>query len=329
MTKSRVDAVVIGRNEGERLISCLRSLVGVIDTLIYVDSGSSDDSVRHAGDLGAHVVQLDTTQSFSAARARNVGYEALKALVPTVEYIQFVDGDCEVVEGWVSAAADFLSSHKTVAVVCGRRREKYPNNSIYNLMMDFEWATPVGEALACGGDCLIRASAFEEVKGYRSSLIAGEEPELCSRLRRRGWAIHRIEAEMTRHDAAMTSFRQYWRRAVRSGYAEAEISMLHFRTGLGWPELRQTIRALLWGMIVPSVVIVGLFIDPRVAFVLLVYPLQITRMAFRLGCLRKESWVYSVLIMLTKFAQIQGIMRLIWYYIADTSVPQIEYKSLP
>lgn len=43
-----VDAIVIGRNEGQRLIDCLGSLLGQVRRVIYVDSGSSDGSVEAA-----------------------------------------------------------------------------------------------------------------------------------------------------------------------------------------------------------------------------------------------------------------------------------------
>ena len=37
----------------------------------------------------------------------------------------------------------------------------------------------------------MRVEAFEAVGGYRAQLIAGEEPELCVRLREIGWKIWR------------------------------------------------------------------------------------------------------------------------------------------
>jgi glycosyltransferase involved in cell wall biosynthesis len=65
--------VVIGRNEGERLVRCLQSLAQFGAPLVYVDSNSTDGSSEQAQRLGAHAVQLDLTQSFTAARARNLG----------------------------------------------------------------------------------------------------------------------------------------------------------------------------------------------------------------------------------------------------------------
>lgn len=68
-----VAAVAIGRNEGARLVACLESMVGRVDPIIYVDSGSTDNSVAEARARGAEVVELDMSIPFTAARARNAG----------------------------------------------------------------------------------------------------------------------------------------------------------------------------------------------------------------------------------------------------------------
>lgn len=217
-----VGLVAIGRNEGERLKRCLRSAKPQVSQLVYVDSGSTDDSVAFARSLGVHVVELDPSVPFTAGRARNEGLRRLVASMPEAEYVQFVDGDCELDPNWIAVARVELESKPEVAVVCGRRRERFPDASVYNRLCDIEWNTPVGEALACGGDFLVRRSAFEEVGGFRPDLIAGEEPDLCARLRQKGHRVLRLDAEMTLHDAAMTEFSQWWKRNMRSGHATAE-----------------------------------------------------------------------------------------------------------
>ena len=174
--------VVIGRNEGERLRQCLMSLPRA-SVIVYVDSGSSDGSVQRARHLGADVIELDMRAPFTAARARNAGFRRLREISPDFEYVQFVDGDCELIDGWLEDAISFLNAHADVGAVCGRRRERYPERSIYNWLCDREWDGPVGDVRYSGGDVMIRADALEAVGGYRDDLIAGEEPELCVRLR--------------------------------------------------------------------------------------------------------------------------------------------------
>ena len=161
---NNIGLVAIGRNEGNRLRQCLLSVIGMAQ-VVYVDSGSTDGSVELAKALNVSVVELDLSIPFTAARARNAGFARLLQVEPQIKYVQFVDGDCEVVEGWLNFAQQQLESQPNVAVVCGRRRERFPEQSIYNQLCDMEWATPIGEAQACGGDSMKigRASCRERV----------------------------------------------------------------------------------------------------------------------------------------------------------------------
>jgi GT2 family glycosyltransferase len=225
-----IGLVAIGRNEGERLRRCLESGAKQAERLVYVDSGSSDDSVRMARELGVDVVELDLTIPFTAARARNAGLERLRSRVPDLEFVLFIDGDCELVEGFIDAALKKMREMPRVAVVCGRRRERVPEASVYNRLCDLEWDAPTGRVRSCGGDSLMRASALDEVGGFNPEIIAGEEPELCFRLRERGWEVWRLPVEMTLHDAGMTKFSQWWQRNVRAGHAYAEAFGRHGRS---------------------------------------------------------------------------------------------------
>lgn len=284
MQQPVIDAVAIGRNEGERLVRCLDSLAAAgLRHVVYVDSGSTDNSIAQAEARGATVVRLDTAQPFTAARARNAGAAALPQGAQAAQFIQFVDGDCALDPGWIPLAVQFLQDNPAVAVACGRRREIAPEASVYNRMIDREWDTPPGQARSCGGDALMRAEAFREVGGFDPRLIAGEEPELCVRLRARGWQIWRLNGEMTRHDAAIHRFGQWWRRARRAGHAYAEGAALH-----GAPPERhnvaQTRRALIWGLVVPLAATGGaVLVSPWLLALLLAWPVQAARLWLRDG----------------------------------------------
>src|SRR5690349_9304100 len=147
-----IGVVAIGRNEGERLRACLVSARRDCNAVVYVDSGSSDDSLSLARSLGVHVVELDLSIPFTAARARNEGFAKLKQVDPQIEFVQFVDGDCEIIAGWIERARTQLAAMPKAAVVCGRRRERFPDASIYNRLCDMEWNTPIGQTKSCGGD---------------------------------------------------------------------------------------------------------------------------------------------------------------------------------
>ncbi|WP_323114919.1 glycosyltransferase family 2 protein [Pseudomonas guariconensis] len=318
--------VVIGRNEGARLERCLDSLAGLADQVVYVDSGSTDGSVQMAQARGVEVLALDMTQPFTAARARNEGFTRLHRLMPKVRYVQFVDGDCEVVAGWLPAARAFLEQHLDVAVVCGRRRERFPKRSIYNQLCDLEWDTPVGLAKACGGDALMRADAFIQAAGYRADLIAGEEPELCVRLRAQGWKIWRLDAEMTLHDAAMTRFSQWWRRSLRGGYAFAEGAFLHGAA----PErhwLRESRRAWVWGLAIPLATLLACVqFGWGGLLLLLVYPLQVVRLMRRGRGSLQQNGLQAGFLVLGKFPEMCGQVKFLLKRFGVGKSVLIEYK---
>lgn len=238
--------VVIGRNEGARLGTCLASVLGPDRKVIYVDSGSTDNSVGLAIGFGVPVVELDPARPFTAARARNAGLWWLNDRYPELEYVHFIDGDCELVEGWLPIAVSALQAEPTLAAVCGRRRERHPEASPYNRLCDSEWDTPIGLTDTCGGDALFRTAPLLAAGGFREDLIAGEEPDLCFRIRGAGWQIRRVDADMTLHDAAMTRFSQWWQRSRRSGYATAEA---YAERGKANPHLlREVLSNLVWAL---------------------------------------------------------------------------------
>lgn len=326
MSQSRFAVVAIGRNEGERLAKCLDSVVGGASLVVYVDSGSTDGSVSLARSTGIEVVELDTRIPITAAKARNEGFKRLRELAPDLSHVQFVDGDCEVVSGWFENGIRFLDEHGDVAIVCGRLRERDPNLSIYNMLCEIEWDTPVGDAKACGGNAMVRVSAFEKVGGYRSDMIAGEEPELCVRLRAMGWRISRLDKEMAVHDAAIASFSQWWKRMVRGGYAFAHGAQLHGAS----PErfcVRESLSAWIWGLGVP-VGVIGLAVWSGVwALILfLVYPLRIAHLALRGGRSARENWWRAGFLVLGKFPELLGQIRFLLDRYLGRQSRVIEYK---
>jgi GT2 family glycosyltransferase len=263
---------------------------------------------------------------FTAARARNCGFRRLRRRAPEAEYVQFVDGDCEVVDGWLSAAVSFLNSHSAVGAVCGRRRERFPEKTIYNWLCDREWEGAPGDVRACGGDVMIRAGALESVDGYREDMIAGEEPELCVRLRAAGWRVWRLPCEMTLHDAAMTQFRQWWMRILRSGYAFAHGASLQ-----GASKERHWVwesrRAWLWAIWVPlACLIASLALGPWGWLAWSVYPVQILRQAWRNSGSARERLTLALFQVLARIPEAIGQMRFMLDRLLARRAHLIEYK---
>ncbi|MCT7949696.1 glycosyltransferase [Ancylothrix sp. C2] len=326
---SKIGLVTIGRNEGERLKNSLVSVLGKVDQIVYVDSGSTDGSVQLARGLGVSVLELDLSIPFTAARARNAGFHHLLQIAPEIEFVQFVDGDCEVVDGWIETAVKELQNQPHLAVVCGRRRERFPEVSIYNLLCDIEWDTPIGEAKACGGDAMMRVKALQQVGGFNDNLIAGEEPELCVRLRQNNWKILRVDAEMTLHDAQMFKFAQWWKRNVRAGHAFAEGAAMHG----GEPErhwVKESRSNWLWGLLVPTVAILMAFLTHGWSLLLfLVYPLLGFRIYryLRQQLPGKPAALYALSCVLGKLPQVQGQLQFYFNRLLNKRSTLVEYKT--
>ena len=326
-----IGVIVIGRNEGNRLKECLLSVIGESKTVVYVDSGSTDGSVELAISLGVNVVELDLSVPFTAARARNAGFEYLLQMEHKVDFVQFVDGDCLVAQGWFEKATEVLIALPKVVVVCGRRREQFPANSIYNRLCDIEWDTPVGEAKACGGDAMMRVSALKEVKGFNPTLIAGEEPELCVRLRQAGGKIMRIDAEMTLHDAQIMHFQQWWKRSIRNGHAYAEGAFMHGRP----PEkhwVKESRRIWVWGLILPLLAIASAWVTKGISIILLflAYSLLFSRVykyAKTTYIPSSDALLYGLFCVLDKFPGLIGQIQFHLSRLLKRKRTIVEYKS--
>ena len=332
----KIGIVVIGRNEGARLRVCLQSACEPARPIVYVDSGSVDDSVAIARSYGVDVLDLDPARPFSAARARNEGFTHLLGRHPALEFVQFVDGDCELEADWISSGLAVLDARPELAIVAGQLHERSPDASIYNRLGDLEWNfAGAGEVNAVGGIFMIRREAFENAGGFDLTVTAGEEPELCQRLSRLGWRILRLERRMALHDLAMTRFAQWWKRQIRTGHGGLDVAL---RFGL--PEYqRMTRRARFWSawpFLVPAAgLTAGRVMGHEAAIVaaLLVaslWPAQLMRIAlrsWRSGQPINIALAYAWFTLLSFWPQMLGQ----WHYWNDRrlrrSARLVEYKA--
>jgi len=312
----RIGAVVIGRNEGARLQRCLTALNRHTDRIVYVDSGSTDGSADLARSFGIDVLELEMSVPFTAARARNAGFARLRQRWPTAEYVQFIDGDMEVLDGWLATAAALLDKQPQVVAVWGRRCERNPERSIYNRICNIEWCINAGSSSATfGGDVMIRISALAEVGGYAPHVIAAEDDELGLRLRAAGGILLSVDQESTLHDADMYRFKQWWVRANRCGYAYAQVSSLSYSL----PErkfARELRRAFLLGAILPAGALALAIVRPILFFLTIgLYPVNAGRIALatrRRGFSWADSAAWGASCALAPIPQILGAAK---YYL--------------
>lgn len=313
MSLSDVGIVIIGRNEGEQLSAAFASVADVAPgvPVVYADSDSSDDSVARAEAAGVTVVRVDPAGGLSAARGRNLGLERLVTDVPGVRFVQFIDGDCTLEAEWLEAGRAAMAEADDIAIVCGRLTERQPEASPWNRLCQVEWDAPAGEVRGCGGIFMARISALDGIGGFAEDLIAGEEPEMCLRLRDAGGRIIRLAAPMATHDAAMTRFGQWWTRAARSGLAYAEAVRRHPRH-VERPGRRESISAWIWSVGLAAVVAVGAaLVWPWGLLLAGLFPLQALRIARRTA--GRWGWgtgaLHGTMLMVAKWAQVWGQVR--------------------
>lgn len=322
--------VAIGRNEGARLERCLRAALSAAASVVYVDSGSSDGSAALARAAGCVVVELDPAQPFTAARARNEGFDRATAGAPHIEFVQFVDGDCELDPGWLGRAAAALHARSDVALVRGHLREVNPRASVYNRLCDLEWEQAPGEIRASGGIFLVRAEVFRAAGGFRPDVIAAEDDEFCVRVRGLGYKLMMIDAPMARHDAALMTFAQWWQRARRAGHAFAQVAALHGADKERYfvPERR---RIYVWGLILPAAALALAPLSDGLSLVTLLaaYGAQLMHTAH--GCRRRgwpadSAYLYACFAVLSRFPGLQGMIQYHWRRLAGRAPAIIEHK---
>lgn len=330
-SNERVGVVLIGRNEGQRLVRALESVVDGRRPIVYVDSGSTDGSTEQAKKRGVEVVDLDMSTPFTAARARNAGFERMRTLHPEVEFVQFIDGDCEVAPNWLDTAAALLEERPDVVAICGYRRERYPERSVYNRICDVEWRNgPVGEISCFGGDVMIRADALAGIGGYNPTLIAGEDEEVGIRLRHAGGKLIRIDQTCTLHDADMHHASQWWQRAKRCGHAYAQLNRMYGKP----PERKfedEMRRTVMYGAVVPLSA-VGLTL-PTLGLSWLglgVYPLRaakVVRDSRRRGLSWADSVAWAVSCTAAPVPEILGVAKFHLDRLRGKVPTLIEYKG--
>ncbi len=328
-----IGVVVIGRNEGERLRRCLTApgISGL--TTVYVDSGSTDGSIELASSLGVETIALDSDRPFTAARGRNAGIAFLVENYPQLTLVQLLDGDTEIDDDFIVAAEAKIESESTIGAVSGRLRERSRAGSKYNRLCDMEWNHESGESDAFSGNVLLRIASWQDAGGYDETLIAGEDPELSLRVRRKGWSIHSIDAPMGLHDADMHTFSQWWTRTTRTGHAFAEGADMHKAAG----HYRKEVRSIgFWAGVIPSFIAASglLGFRHRLAWLGLgalgIYPLQWWRIrGHRLAADDSidDAQLYATHVMIGKFAELRGVVQYHRNKARGTRQGLVEYRA--
>jgi glycosyltransferase involved in cell wall biosynthesis len=321
----KVGVVVIGRNEGERLVLCLDSIQRAEVPCVYVDSQSTDNSVDEAKKRNIISLVLDDSSPVNASRARNEGFEVLVEQYPDLDYVHFIDADCELDLAWLPQAITILDKRPNIAIVCGRLHEKYRNKSIYMRLCDMDWYVPAGPIARCGGIFTVRKGIFSELEGFDTTLIAGADPEFCLRLTAKGGEILALDTDMGTHDSAMYHFSQWWHRCTKVGFGYAN--------GAKWGSWQKQARSsLVWGAALPLCMLLGsLLISPLFLCLIVLYFIQIFRIYnsnIDIGTSDAyDKYLYAQFCVLAKFPEAKGVIRYFVNSIKGKQQKIIEYKA--
>lgn len=309
-----VGIVIIGRNEGAKLEEVFGAVKHANCPIIYVDSDSSDNSLQIAKSQGIETLSLQGVPNLNASKARNAGYRKLIEKHPSLQFIQFLDGDCTLINGWVSEALNLIQQRIDVAIICGTLAEKNHHISNYKLLSSLEWKAPIGEVLFTGGNFLIRKSSFEQVGQWDEDIIAAEDNVICHKIRQAGWKILRANVKMAVHDSSIVNFYSFWNRCVRTGYAFAQVASKfgHENHNMFTREVRSTI---IFGGIIPLLILVCLFWNPWISLALLsAYLALFVKIYIKLpgDWSQSESLIYAASCVISKFPGFYGILK---YYL--------------
>lgn len=318
--RSAVGVVVIGRNEGPRVIKALESVPEHVEALVYVDSDSTDGSRYAAEEAGFDTLHLTEPPALCAARGRNAGLDYLRPRLRPDAFVQFVDGDCTLSAGWIERGAAYLEANSAVGIVAGELSELGADRSIFRRILDLEWRGQLGAVPSTGGIFMARGAVLESVGGFDPSLRLGEEADLCGRVRDAGWQVHRIAAPMGIHDSGFRGFADWWKRGVRSGEA-IMIASASDQPAIRRGGQRRILSTLTWGALLPllmlSSALLGMFLHRNAYLVLagLAFgtALQVARITA--GARRKYGWpsrhalLYAVHVLFAKVPESLGVLR--------------------
>ncbi len=315
MVFDKLGIVIIGRNEGKRLQQCFDSMKAIPCEKVYVDSGSTDNSLTIAKSNKIETIVLDPIRPFSAARARNEGFERLLKLNPKIKFVQFLDGDCTLLPNWLETASAALSDVPERAAVIGHLLERNIDKSPYNRLCALEWRSTPGDLTnygALGGISMMKAGVFQKLGGFNPDVIAGEDSELGVRMGLAGYKVTKLDQQMATHDADITQFGQWWKRAVRGGHAIGQRSYLNGGTTQK-DCVRERNSTLFWGIGLPILMILGLIPTQGYsllllgAYVLLTY--RVVKFRLRQGDNFADAWFYAKYLLLAKFANAVGLLK--------------------
>ena len=258
----RVSIIIKALNEEARIeetiASALRAVALVGGEVILADSCSTDRTVALAQCYPISIVQLKNAHERCCGVGPQLGYQHSRG-----EFIYILDGDMQMLDGFLNQALAFMSLHPEVAGVGGRVVEKNTHSLEFVARSERMSAhMSPGRVDRLDGGALYRRSAIE-VAGYFSNrnLHSYEEYDLAIRLHALNWQLWRLPVDAVCHYGHDEPPYQLLMRRWRSGYicglgelvrASFGQKRLHL-VAYGLRELQLYAAVLIWWCVLISV----------------------------------------------------------------------------
>jgi len=188
--------------------------------ILLVDSASSDGTAELAATFPIRVLRLPASQRLTAAAGRYVGCKHTSG-----KLVLFLDGDMEMMPGWLACAMDYLARNPAVAAVTGQVFDVLPTADSDDVPVMPAVASAAAVSIpACGGAGMYRRAVLEQVGNFNPYLYSEEEPDLCLRMRVAGYSIVRLERPLAKHYSDMSekfaTVLGRWRRNLHLGQGQ-------------------------------------------------------------------------------------------------------------
>lgn len=190
-----VAVVVPARNESAFIDKCLAALIAQsypsnLLSVTVVDNESIDDTHAIATARGIRVVSIGNVL---VGEVRNFG-----ARLSHSDVIAFVDADCVVGCDWVRAAVDALRD-PVVGAVGGDCLSNSAGTWVETAWKDTSPSQAARVSALPGASMAFRRTTFESVGGFNGNLSAGEDDDICARVRSQKLEIVAIPACQSVH----------------------------------------------------------------------------------------------------------------------------------
>jgi glycosyltransferase involved in cell wall biosynthesis len=303
----RVSIIIKALNEEKRIVAAVESALAAVRAVggevVLADSCSTDRTVARASSYPIRIVQLAHADERCCGVGPQLGYQHSAG-----EFVYILDGDMEMLPGFLPEALAFLQAHPDVAGVGGRVVEMNTSSLEYLARVERGMGhMQAGEVdrLDMGG--LYRRAAVDQA-GYFSdrNLHSYEEFDLAVRLRARGWKLWRLPVDAVHHHGHDAPPYQLLMRRWRSRYicglgevVRAARGQPHLALVLtGVRELRLYAAVLVWWLALLLVLLAPLLWTVKLSAFLLLAAAPFALMAWRKRSASKAvfsvvSWCFN------------------------------------